>query len=128
MGMRESVKSLRAYFIFVGALTALQGIGMARGSNFNAIIAIFCLVQFSLAAGYLYVGAKLNKLLATSIRPVAIVLSAGVAVLALVFLVSLVGGFDFKYALQLALGAVIAGYLYRNAKRLHQEETSRVTT
>lgn len=122
MAMRESVKSLRAYFVFVGTLTALQGIGMARGSNFNVIIGVFCLVQFSLAAGYLYVAIKLDKLLTTSIRPIAIVLSAGVAVLALVFLVSLVGGFNFQYAFKLALGSVLAWYLYRNSKRLYSEE------
>ncbi|WP_159875701.1 MULTISPECIES: hypothetical protein [Aquitalea] len=127
MAMRESVKSLRAYFVFAGTITALQGIGMAKGSNFNVIVGIFCLVQFSLAAGYLYVGLKLDKLLATSIRPIAIVLSISVSVLALVFLISLVGGFYFKYAFQLALGSVIAWYLYRNSKRLYFEEKNKLT-
>ena len=125
MAMRESVKSLRSYFVFVGALTALQGFSMAKGSEFNVILGIFCLVQFSLAAGYLYVGLKLDKLLTTSIKPIAVVLSAGVAVLALMFLISLVGGLSFQYTFQLVLGSVIAWYLYRNAKRLSFEEKNK---
>lgn len=119
--VKESVKSLRAYLIFVSVMTAWQGLSILEASKENFIVLIIAFIQFSLAAAYMYAGASLEKILATSLKPLAITLASGVALLTLFFLASLSGGISFKPTFQLIIGGLIAWYLYKNAKRLSAE-------
>lgn len=119
--MKESVKSLRAYLLFVSVMTAWQGFSILGAAKGNLIVLTIAFIQLSLAAAYMYVGASLEKILATSLRPLTITLCFGVTLLMLIFLASLSGGIIFRPTFQLIIGGLISLYLYRNAKRLSGE-------
>lgn len=111
--MKETKKSLKAYFLYVGVLglvvKAIQ-IGCIE-EEFNALFVIVSIVQISMSSLFIYYGIKMYDYLEKSPRTlVNFVVVAG----ALVGLVQLILG-QFIYLIALVL---LAFYLIHNIKKL----------
>jgi len=125
--MRETVSSLRAYFILSGlaelCIEALALVAALRAaiSVATVLTILVAVVGISFSIAFLYVGALLPALLRTAVNRIAALLyvSAGWLV------VSSVPGFflgDRTWALVgLAIGLLIVWYLLRNVRRLAAE-------
>jgi hypothetical protein len=120
MGMRETVGSLRAYFILSGLAGIFSAIGLIylNGGIVGVVIALVT-IGFSLA--FLYVGFALAKLLRSSSSRITTLLysSAGWSVFA--FLLSILGGLSAGALVTLVLSLLIVWYLLRNVRRLAGE-------
>lgn len=118
--MKETAKSLRLYFILVGLLSAY-----ANGTSLTSSPGLFVLIlngaALVLALGFLYVGAFLPRLLASSILPINVLLGCS-AVLSLVrgAIALLAAPAVFVIVVQV-VSVLIAVYLYSNVKRLAAE-------
>ena len=120
VGMRETVGSLRAYFI----LSGLAGIFSALRINLlNASIngAIVELITIGFSLAFVYVGFALSKLLTSPANRIATLLysSAGWSVFA--FLLSMLRGPSVTALLTLILSLLIVWYLLKNVRRLAGE-------
>ncbi len=125
--MKESVGSLKAFFIFIGTLGFFGNyiaITQPQG-NLNAInlISIILVTGFSIA--YLYIGVSLRKLLVESPQIVTTVILANITVAVLNFLLSLFQGFQSSVFLGFVFGLLINWYLYSSVMRLSREEKSK---
>jgi hypothetical protein len=120
MAMKESVGSLRAYFIVVALLAGFQNAALLVRSQGNIIIVIIALLGF--AIGYLYIGIALRELLVKSSKIITGVILVSMGFLVVVFLLSLLGGVQAAMVAQLIIGLLIAWYLLKNVKRLSSEE------
>jgi hypothetical protein len=119
MGMRETVGSLRAYFILSGLAGIFSAIGLIYLSDIVGLVIALVTIGFSLA--FLYVGFALAKLLRSSSSRITTLLysSAGWSVLA--FLLSILGGLSTSALVTLVLSLLIVWYLLRNVRRLAGE-------
>jgi len=120
MGMRETVGSLRAYFILsglAGIFSALR-INLLNASTMGAIVEVVT-IGFSLA--FVYVGLALSKLLRRSAGRITTLLyvSAGWTVFA--FLLSIFAGPTALGLSTLILSLLILWYLLKNVRRLAVE-------
>lgn len=122
MEMRETVRSLRAYFIFSGLAGVFFGVSALRanllGTAIGAIIG-FISIGFSLA--FVYVGFTLPKLLRVSANRIVMLLYASTAWTVFFFLLSLLGGPSVYGLVALVLTLLILWYLLKNVRRLAAE-------
>lgn len=122
MEMRETVRSLRAYFIFSGLAGVFFGVSALRanllGTAIGAIIG-FISIGFSLA--FVYVGFTLPKLLRVSANRIVMLLYASTAWTVFFFLLSLLGGPSVFGLVALVLTLLILWYLLKNVRRLAAE-------
>jgi len=123
--MRETVGSLKAYFIVVAVLGLIGNFSAIAASSINPLFLIIGLIGLVFSVAYLYMGISLRKLLAESPKIVSNVILASMVYLIINFLISLLGGFQVGLAVQLAIGLLITWYLLTNVKRLSQEEKSK---
>jgi hypothetical protein len=138
MPMRETERSLKLYFIIIGAayavygvMTLLQPSAMARG-----VLLIGWLLQLAylpLGIAYVVAGIRLKQTLLGDPRWILIVVIASGALVvveaALVFFVQVRGAATARGTgalLGLALRVAIAMYLYRSVKRLSDEARARL--
>jgi hypothetical protein len=120
MGMRETVGSLRAYFILsglAGAFFALR-IGLLGAGIFGLIMEIIS-IGFSLV--FVYVGFSLAKMLRDSASRIVTLLYVSAGWTVLFFLLSLLGGPSVFGLVSLILSLLILWYLLKNVRRLAAE-------
>jgi hypothetical protein len=132
--MRETIRSLRIYFIlsglaslwfgFLGLAADLQ-VGISPATIPATAIGI---VGIGLALAFLYVGISLPGLLRNSSRRIVMLLyvSAGWAILT--SLLSLLNGLQGRTIAILAISLLILWYLLRNVRRLAAEAQNMPTT
>ena len=121
MAMRETPRSLRAYFILSGLLgLALNVSSLLRGGPLLGIV--LDVVGLALCAAYLYVGVRLRHLLAVAPRQIFSVLLATVILLVAILLLSLASGAIRETWPTLVIGGLITWYLYANVRRLVEGE------
>jgi predicted exporter len=123
MAMRETVGSLRAYFILSG-LASLLAYGRALWVNFQGPVSIATVIGiigigFSLA--FLCVGFALPRLLKSSAGRVVTLLYVSTGWVAFVFLLGLLEGLAPVAVITLILSLLILWYLLRNIRRLAAE-------
>ena len=126
--MRETVGSLKAYFIIVavlGLIGNLGNVGIIASSQINPLFLIISLTGLAFSVAYLYIGIMLRKLLIESPKLVNNVILASMAYLIINFLLTLLVGFQTSSVIQLAIGLLITWYLFSSVKRLSQEEKSK---
>jgi hypothetical protein len=116
--LRETVGSLRVYFILVAAVSALFNVANLLGGARGLVTVISSLVGLGLALAYFNVGVRLKRLLVTSPTQITGVLMAGAVFVMLVFLFEALSGVPGETPV---LGLLIVWYLYRNVRRLAAE-------
>ena len=122
--MRETVRSLRVYFILSGLASlwfGFLGVAVALRSALSPatiVAAAIGIVGLGLALAFLYVGCVLPKLLRSSSHSVILLLyvSTGWAVLS--FLLGLLNGVQGGAVVALIFSVLILWYLLRNVRRL----------
>jgi hypothetical protein len=120
VGMRETVGSLRAYFILsglAGVFSALR-INLLNAGIIGAVVEVIT-IAFSLA--FVYVGFTLSKLLRSSASRLATLLYASAGWSVFAFLLSVLGGPSAIALFTLILSLLIVWYLLRNVRRLAGE-------
>lgn len=120
MGMRETVGSLRAYFILTGLAGAFAALRMnlLNAGILGAVVEVIT-IAFSLA--FVYVGFTLSKLLRSSASRVATLLYASAGWSVFAFLLSVLGGPSAIALFTLILSLLIVWYLLKNVRRLAGE-------
>ena len=118
MGMRETVGSLRAYFILSGLLTAFPIALLLGGGIFSVIVGLIT-VGFGLA--FLYVGFTLPKLLRVSAGRIVTLLYANGGWTVLLYLLSLFRSPSAVELVYFILALLIVWYLLKNVRRLAAE-------
>jgi hypothetical protein len=124
MAMKESVGSLKTYFIVLALFMMLQNVGLIARSRGNIIIVIMAILGLGLAIAYLYIGIKLKKLLANSLKWITGVILTSMGFLVVGFLLSLLGGVKAAMVFQLFGGLLVTWYLLKKVKRLSTEQQS----
>jgi hypothetical protein len=123
MAMRETVRSLRAYFILSG-LATLFSYGRALWVNYQGAVSIATVIGvigigFSLA--FLYVGLSLPGLLRSSAGRIVTLLYVSTGWVLFVFLLGLLEGLAPVALITLILSLLILWYLLKNVRRLAAE-------
>ena len=122
MEMRETVRSLRAYFIFSGLAGVFFGVSALRANLLGtAIGAIIGLISIGFSLAFVYVGFTLPKLLRVSANRIVMLLYASTAWTVFFFLLSLLGGPSVFGLVALVLTLLILWYLLKNVRRLAAE-------
>ena len=138
--VKETVRSLRAYFIVVGIFAILLGTGrlavlaivaphiVARRASIPSIdvlaivlLVIAAVVALGLGAAFLAVGIGLPKLLKDSSQRIVTLLYFSLGANVLFFALSLPFGIHALALLYLAAGLLLVGYLLKNVRRLAAE-------
>ncbi len=123
MAMRETVGSLRAYFVAGGLLSAVFDLFALYAQPFGLGTA-FSLADLGLAVTYVYAGIQLKALLNSAPRRVRAIVLVGGALTALRLVICLVltaiSGFY-----QAVIGLLITGYIYNNLCRISSEAATR---
>ncbi len=123
MAMRETVRSLRAYFILSG-LATLVSYARALWVNFQgpvAIPTIIGVIGVGFSAAFLYVGINFPRLLRSSASRVATLLYVSTGWVVFVFLVGLREELAPIAVVTLLLSLLILWYLLKNIRRLAAE-------
>ena len=125
MAMRETVRSLRLYFVLTAVLGgALNLVALQRPSGVVANVVSVVGIAFALA--YLYLGLRLGRLLVTSPGQITAVLVAGAVFLVLLLALDALSGFQGGSLVQVVVGLLITWYLYVNVRRLAAESAKPV--
>jgi len=122
MAMKESVGSLRAYFIITALLAGFQSTAPLVQSQRNIIVYISALIGVGFAIAYLYIGITLRQLIVKSPKIITRVILVSMGFLVVGFLFSLVDGVQTAMVAKLIIGLLITWYLLKNVKRLSLEE------
>jgi hypothetical protein len=118
--MRETVRSLRAYFIFVGVVLLLQSFVLAQ-KRLTWYGDVLVLNWTLTALAFLYLGAALRTLLQSRPRVVTTILAAVSLLLVGVALLSLAAGAGSNVFVEIGVGLLLTRYLLRNVRRLAAE-------
>jgi len=124
MVMRETIGSLKAYFILIALIGAAQSAFLLFKSQGIFIIIIFSLLGLGVSCVYFYIGISFRKLLIQSPKFITTVILISMGLLIASFLLSLLEGLQGSMVLELVIGLLITWYLLRNVKRLSSEEQS----
>ena len=127
MAMKETVRSLRAYFILSGLASLwFQFLNVvhlrAAISPVTILATAIGIVGIGLALAFLYVGGFLPKLLRSSPHRIVILLYVGAGWAVLTSLLSLLNGVQIETVVVLGISLLILWYLLRNVRRLAAEE------
>ena len=125
--MRETIRSLRVYFVLSGLASLWLGCAdiaqeLHAGISFETGLAIVIgMVGIGLALAFLYVGIALSRLLRNSSQRIILLLylSAGWAML--ISFLSFLNGVQGENVAFLVISLVILWYLLRNIRRLAAE-------
>jgi hypothetical protein len=123
MGMRETVRSLRAYFIFSGLAGVFFAVSALRVSllGVGVLGVIVGLISMGFSLAFVYVGFTLPKLLRGSASRIVVLLYASAGWTVFFFLLSLLGGPSTFGLVTLILTLLILWYLLKNVRRLAGE-------
>lgn len=119
MRMRESVRSLQAYFIVAGLLFGVPA-ALSLVSQPIVLMSVPSVVAVALAAAYLFLGIRLRTLLPTSPRQILFVVLVNAAGGGIQLIANIIVG-SASGILGSAFGLLIAWYLYINVRRLSSE-------
>ena len=118
--MRETVGSLRAYFILSGLVSgALNVVALQRSEP--AAAKMIAIVGIAFAVAYVYAGVRLRPLIASSPARVLWLLIAGGLFLAFLFGIGLLYGAAMAALPKIVIGLLITLYLFANVRRLAAE-------
>jgi uncharacterized membrane protein YozB (DUF420 family) len=128
MAMKESVRSLRLYFILSGLATLwfciVTFIPVLRASISATVIVlvVFSVVFFAMSLAFLYVGFFLRRLLKDSSHRIVMLIYASMVWVVLSFLGTLFAGVELREIVGDALSLLLGFYLLKNVRRLASEE------
>ena len=126
MAMKETVRSLKLYFVLSALLSGAINIwALLRGEP--GVGTVISLIGIGFAVAYLYVGVRLRQLLSTAPRQITNLLIAGAGFLVLLFLLDLLSGMQSGTLPQVIIGLLITWYLFVNVRRLAAESQPGVT-
>ena len=123
MAMKETVRSLRAYFILSGVATLIS-YGRALWVNFQgpvSIPTIIGVIGICFSAAFLYVGINLPRLLRSFASRIVTLLYVSTGWVVFVFLLGLLEGLAPIAVVTLLLSLLILWYLLKNIRRLAAE-------
>ncbi|MEW6498612.1 MAG: hypothetical protein AB1589_39860 [Cyanobacteriota bacterium] len=123
--MKESVGSLKAYFIVVSLLSGLGNYSLLTQWQGNTINLISGLLGMTFAIAYFYMGVSLRKLLIHCPQVITTVISISMAFIVITFLLALPYSLQITQVIRSAIGLLITWYLLINVSRLSAEERSR---
>ena len=118
--MKETVGSLRAYFILSGLVSGGLNVVALQSAEPAAAKAI-AIVGLGFAIAYVYAGVRLRPLIAASPARVLWLLIAGGLFLAILFGIGLLYGAAMAALPKIVLGLLITLYLFANVRRLAAE-------
>jgi len=118
--LRETVRSLRIYFFFVGILGGVANV-LALLRAVPNLITWVSVVGLGFALTSIYFGVRLKQLLVASPSLITGVLIAAGAFLVIMFFVDAGLGVSGTTPLQPIVGLLFTWYLWRNVKRLAAE-------
>jgi hypothetical protein len=127
MAMKESVRSLRVYFILSGlaslcvCVVTVTPILRASPSAVVIVEAFFGMVLLTMSLAFLYVGFFLRRLLKDSSHRIVLLIYIGMACVAISFLASLFGGLETREIVTDVLSILLGLYLLKNIRRLAVE-------
>ena len=120
MAMRETVRSLKVYFIVSALLSgAVNLTALLRGEP--GVGTVISLIGIGFAVAYLYVGIRLRKLLSTAPGRITKLLITGAVFLLLLLALDLLSGMGSGTLPQAIVGLLITWYLFVNVRRLATE-------
>jgi CBS domain containing-hemolysin-like protein len=123
--MKESVGSLRAYFIVVGLLSGYDNYQLLTVASGNIILLVLGLIGMALSIASLYIGISLPKLLVESPKLITTVLLCALGFLVVTSLLILSLGAITAALIRLVIGSLIIWYLFNSVRRLSAEERSK---
>lgn len=126
MRMRETVRSLRAYFIVIALLSGIPSV-LDLSAHPIGLGTIFSLAALGLSVAYLYLGIRLNVLLLKAPGQVTTIVLAGGAFVIVALLISVLVG-STPGVIQAVVGLLITWYLYSNVRRLASESSMDAAT
>jgi hypothetical protein len=124
--MKETVGSLKAYFIVVSILGIIGSLVALGSLQINPVFLVTGLIGLAFSVTYLYIGITLRKLLVESPKLIDNMLLASMAYQVITFLLSLLNGFHTGLVIQLAIALLLLWYLLANVRRLSKEVKSKV--
>lgn len=119
--MKETVGSLKAYFIVVGLLGGIGSVALLIQAQGNVAFIASGLVSLGLSIGYFYIGVVLRKLLVKSPQLITTVLYISLISLLVNLVLGLSDGFQVNEGFRSAIGLFIVLYLLNSVKRLSAE-------
>jgi hypothetical protein len=129
MAMRETVGSMRAYFVVAGILGALMNVGLIAQGRSNVVALLLGAIGMLSAVAFLYIGARLPALVAAASAIVSRILVITSVYLVLLLLLGLASGsHGVGMVVQSGIGLLIMWYLLRNFRRLAKEAATRSAT
>ena len=123
MAMRETVRSMRAYFILSG-LATLFSYGRALWVNFQGPLTFATgvgVIGIGFSLVFFYIGISLPRLLRSSAGRIATLLYVSTGWVVFVFLLGLLEGLAPVAVITLILSLLILWYLLKNVRRLAAE-------
>lgn len=124
--MKETVWSLRVYFIAIAIYDGMTSIPFLTEDPSNRIFLFVGVMGFVFSCGSLYVGIRFKLLLVKSPQFIRRFILANVANQMLDALLALWYGFYLSSGYLFIIGIAIAWYLLKHVQRLSQEEAFRV--
>ena len=118
--LRETVRSLRIYFFFVGILGGVANV-LALLRAVPNLITWVSVVGLGFALTSIYFGVRLKQLLVASPSLITGVLIAAGAFLVIMFFVDAASGVPGTTPVQPIVGVLFTWYLWRNVRRLAAE-------
>jgi len=122
--MKESVNSLRLYFIIVALINAYYGVSYLYSSQGYIIVLIFGFISIGFSITFFYLGILLNKLLIESTKLITTIFFFNIGFIGLVALLEILAGLP-EGLIRLVGGILITWYLLSNVKRLSLEQQSK---
>ena len=119
MAMRETVRSLKAYFIVSGLISMFVNLQLVSAGG-GLAIAIGGL-GLAVALAFLYVCIRLRQLLTTAPNRVTTLLVAAASLMLLMFLVNLLAGAGARSLPFFVFGLLTLWYLFANVRPLAAE-------
>lgn len=125
MAMKESVRSLSAYFIIVGILSSLANIAAIIKSQGNILAIVINGCFIAVALSFLLIGIRLRRMLVSQPEIITRVLMASFVLLAAKLAISLSAAYR-TGTITSIIGFLVVLYLLANARRLSKEERAKV--
>jgi hypothetical protein len=115
--MRETVRSLRAYFILVALVTGYLDVTALRASP-RPLELVLRVASLLVGAGFLYLGAVLPSILVSATQRIYVILAAGAGIGLVSGLLVLLLAPSVAVLGAQAFGLLVYAYLFANVKRL----------
>ena len=120
MAMKETVRSMRIYFILVGVFGVWGGIGNVTAEGLGTVVKAIAAANLLVSAAILYCGIQLRPLLANKPDVVIGVLIGNLILIGVVAGLIVLAGGGGGALLYSAVGGAITLYLIVNVRRLSQ--------